>query len=61
MVEIIQILQLLDLAASVAINRGIDFQKYAAARDKARSENRMLTPAELQALADQAQAAIDAI
>lgn len=59
--ELLAILQIADMALTAITNAGVDFVAFNAARDKARAEGRSLTVAELNALADTAQKAIDAI
>lgn len=58
---VLQVLQLLSLALDAAASFQIDMGKFNAIRDKAHSEGRDISMAELKMLADEAQTAIDAI
>lgn len=59
--DVLLVLQAIDLLMSAAMQAGVDFQKFHAARDKARAENRAMTVDELRLLLADSQAAIDAI
>ena len=58
---ILQVFQLLSLALDAAASFQVDMAKFNDVYNKARSEGRSISPAELKALADEAQSAIDGI
>ena len=55
----LQILTVLNMALELAANAGLNIQKLQALRAKAKAEGREISHADLQGLADDAQAAID--